>query len=329
MIYVYPPATIDPNITPTKVGQLWVNTVTGHVWISNGTASSANWSDVSASGGSVTFSATDKLLGRASAGAGAAEEITCTAAGRALLDDADATAQIATLFGGATGTGNAVRADSPTLVTPTLGVASATSLTTSALSTLGSFATGAAHLIGGAYGSNGSGTVDYSLGWTSGIVGVNSSGRYGFTSSATDARGAQDVSLYRIAAGHLGLHNGSSAQSFSVYNVAGTDYERGVFDWQATADTLTIGTQKGGAGSTRAIKFVVGGTSALDISTSANATFAGSITHGSATLLTTTTALTNGAAAATGTLTNAPAAGNPTKWIPINDNGTTRYIPAW
>jgi hypothetical protein len=38
---------------------------------------------------------------------------------------------------------------------------------------------------------------------------------------------------------------------------------------------------------------------------------------------------TNGAAAASGTLTNAPAAGNPTKWIPIDDNGTTRYIPAW
>lgn len=43
----------------------------------------------------------------------------------------------------------------------------------------------------------------------------------------------------------------------------------------------------------------------------------------------TSAALANGAAAATGTLTNAPAAGNPTKWIPINDNGTTRYIPAW
>ena len=55
----------------------------------------------------------------------------------------------------------------------------------------------------------------------------------------------------------------------------------------------------------------------------------GGIRHGSSTLLTTTAALTNGAAAATGTLTNAPAAGNPTKWVPINDNGTTRYIPAW
>jgi hypothetical protein len=39
--------------------------------------------------------------------------------------------------------------------------------------------------------------------------------------------------------------------------------------------------------------------------------------------------LTNGAGAAAATMTNGPTAGNPTKWIPINDNGTTRYIPAW
>lgn len=42
-------------------------------------------------------SATDKLLGRSTAGAGDVEEITCTAAGRALLDDADNTAQRTTL----------------------------------------------------------------------------------------------------------------------------------------------------------------------------------------------------------------------------------------
>ena len=42
-------------------------------------------------------SATDKLLGRSTAGAGEVEEITCTAAGRALLDDADAAAQRTTL----------------------------------------------------------------------------------------------------------------------------------------------------------------------------------------------------------------------------------------
>lgn len=51
--------------------------------------------------------------------------------------------------------------------------------------------------------------------------------------------------------------------------------------------------------------------------------------HGGAQLLQTSAALTNNAAAAAGTLTNAPVAGNPTKWIPINDNGTIRNIPAW
>jgi hypothetical protein len=55
----------------------------------------------------------------------------------------------------------------------------------------------------------------------------------------------------------------------------------------------------------------------------------GLITHRSTTLMATTVGLTNGASVQTGTLTNAPAAGNPTKWIPIDDNGTTRYIPAW
>lgn len=37
----------------------------------------------------------------------------------------------------------------------------------------------------------------------------------------------------------------------------------------------------------------------------------------------------NGASTHTATLTNAPASTNPTKWIPVDDNGTTRYIPAW
>lgn len=55
----------------------------------------------------------------------------------------------------------------------------------------------------------------------------------------------------------------------------------------------------------------------------------GAVSINSATMLRTYTAFTNGAGAAAGTLANAPVAGDPTKWIPINDNGTTRYIPAW
>jgi hypothetical protein len=40
-------------------------------------------------------------------------------------------------------------------------------------------------------------------------------------------------------------------------------------------------------------------------------------------------ALTNNAGAQVATILNGPLAGNPTKWIPINDNGTIRNIPAW
>ena len=31
----------------------------------------------------------------------------------------------------------------------------------------------------------------------------------------------------------------------------------------------------------------------------------------------------------TGTLTNSPKVGNPTKWVEVDDNGTTRYLPLW
>jgi hypothetical protein len=46
-------------------------------------------------------------------------------------------------------------------------------------------------------------------------------------------------------------------------------------------------------------------------------------------MIRTKTSYANGAGVGAGTLTNAPAAGNPTKWISIDDNGTTRRLPAW
>ena len=81
--------------------------VTGDVTLSNAgvtaiTAGAIVNADVNATA-AIAFSklanvsATDKLLGRSTAGAGAIEEITCTAAGRALIDDADASAQRTTL----------------------------------------------------------------------------------------------------------------------------------------------------------------------------------------------------------------------------------------
>ena len=75
-----------------------------------GTASIANDAVITAKilNSNVTYakiqnvSATDRILGRSTAGAGVIEEITCTAAGRALLDDADAATQRTTLGVGST-----------------------------------------------------------------------------------------------------------------------------------------------------------------------------------------------------------------------------------
>ena len=74
--------------------------------------------------------ATDKILGRSTAGSGDVEEIACTAAGRALLDDANAAAQLTTLGAAASShTHAASDIASGTIATARLGSGTANSTT--------------------------------------------------------------------------------------------------------------------------------------------------------------------------------------------------------
>lgn len=77
-----------PGIADGSKGDIVVS-AGGTVWtVASGVVTYAKLQNVSA---------TDRLLGRSSAGSGIVQEITCTAAGRALLDDADNSAQRTTL----------------------------------------------------------------------------------------------------------------------------------------------------------------------------------------------------------------------------------------
>lgn len=52
-------------------------------------------------------------------------------------------------------------------------------------------------------------------------------------------------------------------------------------------------------------------------------------TNSATQILGTKTTITGGSTGNVPTLTSGPVTGNPTKWLPYDDNGTTRYIPSW
>ena len=67
------------------------------------------------------------------------------------------------------------------------------------------------------------------------------------------AGASADLALARDGAGIFAQRNGVNAQTFRVYNTYsdGSNYERGVFDWTTTANTLTIAAQNAGTGTAR------------------------------------------------------------------------------
>lgn len=69
--------------------------------------------------------------------------------------------------------------------------------------------------------------------------------------------GAPDVILVRDAANTLALRNSTTAQVFRVYNTYtdASNYERAMFDWITSANTLRIGTQIAGTGSHAQVEF--------------------------------------------------------------------------
>ena len=89
--------TVGGGLEFTGSGGIQRSALTGEVTATAGSNATTIANDAVTYAKIQDVSATDRLLGRSTAGAGNVEEIPLTAAGRALIDDADATAQRATL----------------------------------------------------------------------------------------------------------------------------------------------------------------------------------------------------------------------------------------
>lgn len=97
--------------------------------IANNAVTTAKIADAQVTLAKMANLAQDQFIGRVTASTGVPETATITAAARTVLDDTTVSAMVDTLGGtAAQGTGAIVRATSPTLTTPVLGVATATSI---------------------------------------------------------------------------------------------------------------------------------------------------------------------------------------------------------
>jgi hypothetical protein len=163
------------------------------------------------------------------------------------------------------------------------------------------------------------------------------------------ALAASVTDSYSVAIGTNAL-TASNIGSTTTGNTA-VGYQAGLAVTTGTNNTL-IGYYGGGVGlTTGSNNTIVGGGASITLTnpsgaviltdgssniafdynytTASRCTIIAGLTVHDSVLLHTNVALSNSAGANTATLTNSPATGNPTKWIAIDDNGTTRHIPAW
>ncbi len=160
---------------------------------------------------------------------------------------------------------------------------------------------------------SGAKTLSAALGLTAGVASTNTTSGTLTVTGGVGVTGAMFVGGVYSALVGINIPGGSiTAQNICKDAVFGTNIWTGA----GSSYDLSVFTPGGGF-----ILSVATGTTTVS--------FAGAIEVNSAVMLKSNTALTNGAGASLGTLTNAPAAGNPTKWISINDNGTVRQIPCW
>lgn len=127
--------------------------------------------------------------------------------------------------------------------------------------------------------------------------------------SATSAASlAKDTELYRDDAGILAQRSGTTAQSNRIYGTFtdASNYERLALKTTA-GSKVTVAAETAGTGADNLdLELVPAGTGVVQFSNPQD-----------------------GAGAASGTLTNAPSAGNPSDWIKVKIGANVRYIPAW
>jgi hypothetical protein len=176
----------------------------------------------------LNVSATDKLLGRSTAGAGAVEEITLTSAGRALLDDADAAAQRTTL-----GLGTAALSASGDF--ETAGAVSTHAALTSSVHGISSFG---ATLVDDADASAARTTLGLGTISTQASDSVSITG--GSVTGITDlaiADGGTGASTASVARGNLLPSYSGNGSKVLALNSGGTDVE-----WVTQSQVFTAGT---------------------------------------------------------------------------------------